>query len=203
MINRPLDLTRYRRHGGQLSGPIRYRTRGGQLGALARFGSQRDQLGFSFGTLLPPTNQSHSWDIFNQPIGGTPSYNPTSGNVVQIGPAQPVTAGQQTSSTFQTIAALISQGFAAFGQHPSNQVYGSGVNPLSNPGTDQSNAAAAASIANSMALQGNRSATVVPGGGFAEGLFGGLTGSIQQYPLVWAAGAVGVYLLFRDPPRRR
>lgn len=203
MINRPLDLTRYRRHGGQLSGPIRYRTRGGQLGALARFGSQRGQLGFSFGTLLPPTNQSHSWDIFNQPIGGTPSYNPTSGNVVQIGPAQPVTAGQQTSSTFQTIAALISQGFAAFGQHPSNQVYGSGVNPLSNPGTDQSNAAAAASIANSKALQGNRSATVVPGGGgIAEDFFGSIGNIISRYPIPIALG-IGAVLLWRSDPKRR
>lgn len=36
-----------------------------------------------------------------------------------------------------------------------------------------------------------------------DNIFGNLTQTIQDNPMIFAAGAVGLYLLFRDPPRSR
>ena len=41
------------------------------------------------------------------------------------------------------------------------------------------------------------------GGGIAEDAFGGITSFISRNPLPIAAGLLGVYLLMREPPRRR
>lgn len=42
-----------------------------------------------------------------------------------------------------------------------------------------------------------------PSGGVAEDAFGSLTGFVSRNPLIIAAGALGVYLLMKEPPRRR
>ena len=41
------------------------------------------------------------------------------------------------------------------------------------------------------------------GGGVAEDAFGSITNFVSEHPLVLAAGALGVYLLMKDPPRSR
>lgn len=97
-----------------------------------------------------------------------------------------------------------SQIFSAWGRNPSQQVLngqpiGGGYSPsqvLGAAGQLQNNALTAQQQAALLAGNQTRSNSL-------DGIFGSLTTTISNNPLIFAAGAVGLYLLFREPPRRR
>lgn len=99
-----------------------------------------------------------------------------------------------------------SQIFAAWGRNPTQQTgvggvpIGGGYSPAQILGAagslNQSSNMNAANAAALAAANANRSNSL-------DSIFGNLTYTIQQNPLIFAAGAVGLYLLFREPPRGR
>lgn len=134
-----------------------------------------------------------SWGIGDTyPGGGStpPIYTP-------IGNPTPPPAG--TQHYFDWIAAILSQGFSAFGHNPSQQV-APGYGPV---GAGYSPAAQNQSIAQIIAAANQQNAynsNIRGGGGALEQAFGGITSFVQQNPLLVFGGIGILVLLYMKPP---
>jgi hypothetical protein len=180
------------------------RRRSGQLG-----GPPVDGPDSGYDIWADPQFNPGGWFDNLPPISTTPTYNPST--TVATGAATPIYLPQSSGNTFNSIAALISQGLQALAPHPSNQIVpqAGGLQIVANPGVQTAQSAAAAQIASSQALA-NRglSPTGQPlgGAGVGSGLGQGLDGIISwatanPLPVFLIIG--GAFLLFRDPPRSR
>ncbi len=118
---------------------------------------------------------------------------------------QPVSTGGGSSNTqgyFNTVASLVSQWLTAYGRNPTTQLSPSGqITGIANPNllaaynaqTQQTQA---------LAPYQNQNLNNSPGGALGSGLDGIITWATNN-PIYVFLGIAGVYLLMREPPRRR
>jgi hypothetical protein len=103
-------------------------------------------------------------------------------------------------TVFNTSASVLSQFLASRGRYPTTQVGTSGVSALS------SNSPYGASYAAQQGTLYGANASQNVGSFVGSGVGSGVDGIINwaaQNPLLVAGGALGLFLLFREPPRRR
>lgn len=99
-----------------------------------------------------------------------------------------------------------SQIFAAWGRNPTQQTGVGGV-PIGGGYSPAQVLGAAGQLNQNANLSAQQQAALLAANqsrtNSLDGIFGSLTTTISNNPLIFAAGAVGLYLLFREPPRRR
>ena len=114
-------------------------------------------------------------------------------------------SGVNWNNIWNNIFGVGSQAIAAWGNNPTQQVgnYGTvGIGQGYSPAAiGQSYAQIAAANAQQQAMYG--SGRPQSQANSLDGIFGSLTNTISNNPLIFAGAAVGLYLLFRQPPGRR
>jgi hypothetical protein len=155
-----------------------------------RNNSTSGQLGLWVADNYNPTH-TPSPSTWNTPVWNAPTYTgspapPQQGNTVHY---------------FNTIANLVSQTLSGWSRNPTNQVTSQG-GVIANPGVlvAQSQAQAAQNYG---PPRNYGSETSGGNSGILEAASGGIMGFISAYPIPIALGVLGVFLLMREPPRRR
>lgn len=135
-------------------------------------------------------------DLFLSPAGATPNINPNYGSGINWG------------SVINQGFGLASQIIGAWGRNPTQQIGYGGVTGIgqgySPAAINQSQAQIQAAIAQQQqaALLANRTGGV-GGSGVAEDFLGSLTSFVSRNPVPVFGGIFALYLLMREPPRRR
>jgi hypothetical protein len=151
------------------------------------------QLGF--GPPLDINGGGNSTVFGNGTIFSTPTTFPT---ITSSGGS-----GNNVQHYFDTVATLVSQFLGSRGRYQTSQVLAGGNGPTSVP----------INYGNQPAYQ-NPYAQMTPAqlaayqrglnpNGVAESAFSGISDFIGKNPVPVLLGAIGIYLLFREPPRRR
>lgn len=110
--------------------------------------------------------------------------------------------GSNVQGYFNTVASLVSQWLTAYGRNPTTQLSPSGqITGIANPNLLAAyNAQTTQALATTQQPNYQNNSTV--GGSLGSGLDGIINWAVSN-PVYVFLGIAGIYLLFREPPRRR